>query len=57
MPKAIQCFLEAHSFEETIRNAIWVGGDTDTIAAIAGSVAEAYYGVPKKFEKSIKLSA
>lgn len=35
MPKAIQCFLEAHSFEETIRNAIWVGDDTDTIAAIA----------------------
>ena len=36
---------EALSFEDTIRNAIFIGGDSDTIAAIAGSVAEAYFGM------------
>lgn len=46
VPQAIQAFLEAESFEETIRNAISLGGDSDTLAAIAGSIAEAYYGVP-----------
>lgn len=47
MPKALVSFLEAESFEDTIRNAVSLGGDTDTIAAIAGSMAEAYYGVPE----------
>jgi len=46
VPQAIQAFLESESFEETIRNAISLGGDSDTLAAIAGSIAEAYYGVP-----------
>ena len=46
VPKAIQAFIEAETFEETIRNAISLGGDSDTLAAIAGSIAEAYYGVP-----------
>jgi len=46
VPQAIQAFHEAESFEETIRNAISLGGDSDTLAAIAGSIAEAYYGVP-----------
>ena len=46
VPQAIQAFLEAESFEETIRNAISLGGDSDTLATIAGSIAEAYYGVP-----------
>ena len=48
MPPAIVCFLEAESFEDTIRNAISIGGDSDTLAAIAGSIAEAYYGVPEE---------
>jgi len=43
---AISAFLESSSFEDAIRNAISVGGDSDTIAAITGSIAEAYYGVP-----------
>ena len=51
MPPAIVCFLEADSFEDTIRNAISIGGDSDTLAAIAGSIAEACYGVPKDIEK------
>lgn len=46
VPQAIVAFLESISFEDAIRNAISIGGDSDTIAAIAGSIAEAYYGVP-----------
>lgn len=45
VPQAIQAFLEAESFEDAIRNAISIGGDSDTVAAICGSIAEAYYGV------------
>ena len=40
-------FLESLSFEDALRNAISLGGDADTQAAIAGSIAEAYYGVPE----------
>ena len=46
VPWALRCFLDANSFEETIRLAVLCDGDTDTKAAIAGSIAEAYYGVP-----------
>ena len=46
VPQAIECFLEATSFEDAIRTAISLGGDSDTIAAITGAIAEAYYGVP-----------
>lgn len=46
VPRALECFLESTDFEDCIRNAISIGGDSDTIAAIAGSIAEAYYGVP-----------
>ena len=46
VPQAIMAFLESVSFEDAIRNAISIGGDSDTIAAITGSIAEAYYGVP-----------
>jgi ADP-ribosyl-[dinitrogen reductase] hydrolase len=47
VPQAIQAFLESTSFEDAIRTAISLGGDSDTLAAITGSIAEAYYGVPK----------
>jgi type I restriction enzyme M protein len=46
LPKALIAFYEGVDFEEVIRNAVAMGGDTDTIAAIAGSMAEAMYGVP-----------
>lgn len=46
VPQAIVAFLESTSFEDAIRTAISVGGDSDTLAAITGSIAEAYYGVP-----------
>ena len=46
MPQTIIAFLESTDFEDAIRNAISLGGDSDTIAAIAGSIAEAAYGIP-----------
>lgn len=46
VPQAIMAFLESTGFEDAIRNAISIGGDSDTIAAITGGIAEAYYGVP-----------
>jgi type I restriction enzyme M protein len=46
VPQAIMAFLESFSFEDAIRNAVSIGGDSDTLAAITGSIAEAYYGVP-----------
>ncbi len=46
VPQAIESFLESESFEDAIRIAISVGGDSDTLAAITGSIAEAYYGIP-----------
>lgn len=47
VPHAINAFLEADSFEDTIRTALSIGGDSDTIAAIAGSLAEVCYPVPQ----------
>ena len=47
LPPAIVAFLESDSYEDAIRNAISIGGDSDTIAAITGAIAEAYYGVPQ----------
>jgi len=46
VPQAIAAFLESVSFEDAVRGAISIGGDSDTLAAIAGSIAEAFYGVP-----------
>lgn len=47
VPEAIIAFLEAKDFEDAIRNAVSLGGDTDTLGAITGSIAEAYYGIPE----------
>lgn len=46
VPQAIEAFLEAESVEDAVRNAVSLGGDSDTIAAMAGSMAEARFGVP-----------
>ena len=46
VPQALICALEAIDFEDAVRNAVSIGGDSDTIAAIAGSVAEARFGIP-----------
>ena len=54
VPQSIQCFLLADSFEDTIRNAVSIRGDSDTIACIAGSIAEAYYGIPDEIIEKAK---
>ena len=48
VPQALACFFEGEDYEDVIRNCISIGGDSDTIAAIAGGIAEAFYGVPEK---------
>ena len=49
VPQALEAFFESTGFEDAIRNAISIGGDSDTVAAITGGVAEAYYGIPDGF--------
>jgi ADP-ribosylglycohydrolase len=44
VPQSIIAFLESDSYEDAVRNAISLGGDADTMACIAGGIAEAYYG-------------
>ena len=51
VPQAIMAFLESSGFEDAIRNAISIGGDSDTLAAITGGIAEAYYGIPIEIRK------
>lgn len=53
VPQALQAFFESTDFEDAIRNAISIGGDSDTIAAITGGVAEAYYGVPAELRTKV----
>jgi len=53
VPESIICFLDSDSFEDCIRNAISLGGDADTMGAISGAIAEAYYGIPKEIEEKI----
>jgi len=50
VPQAITCALESDSFEDAIRNAISLGGDADTLAAIAGPIAEALHGIPDELK-------
>ena len=54
VPQAITCFLESTSFEDAIRNAVSIGGDSDTIGAMTGARAEAYYGIPDDIKKKAK---
>lgn len=51
VPQALVAFFESNDFEDAIRNAISIGGDSDTIAAITGGIAEAYYGVPDELRQ------
>ena len=52
VPQAMQAFFESTNFEDAIRNAISIGGDSDTLAAITGAVAEAYYGIPDDLKET-----
>ena len=51
VPEAITAFMEENDFEDVIRTAVSLGGDCDTLTAIAGSIAEAYYGVPENLKE------
>jgi len=46
VPYALEAFLEGEDYEDVIRNAVSIGGDSDTLAAIAGGIAEAFFGIP-----------
>jgi type I restriction enzyme M protein len=50
-PQAIEAFLESTGFEDAILKAISIGGDSDTIGAMTGAIAEAFYGIPEAMEK------
>lgn len=50
VPEAITAFLEGTDFEDAVRTAVSLGGDTDTLAAITGSMAEAFFGVPTQLQ-------
>ena len=54
VPQAITCALESVSYEDAVRNAISLGGDSDTLAAIAGPIAEALHGIPDDLIKQTK---
>lgn len=54
VPEAITAFLEGVSFEDVIRTAVSLGGDCDTLTAIAGSMAEGYYGVPEELKQQCR---
>lgn len=53
VPQAIYTFLISENFEDSIRKAITIGGDSDTLACINGGIAEAFYGIPEKFKKNV----
>lgn len=54
VPASVICFVNSGSFEDTLNNVLSFNGDTDTIGAIAGGYAGAYYGVPEKYRKLAK---
>ena len=54
VPEAITAFMEGSDFEDVIRTAVSLGGDCDTLTCIAGSIAEAYYGVPDELKEETK---
>ena len=56
VPEAITCALESESFEDAVRNAVSLGGDSDTLAAIAGPIAEAMHGIPEEMIETVKTA-
>ena len=56
VPEAIIAFCESENYEDAIRKAVSLGGDSDTIACMAGAIAEAYYGMPDHLkEKALRI--
>ena len=54
VPEAVTAFLEGNSFEDVIRTAASLGGDSDTLTCIAGSMAEAFYWVPEELKEECR---
>ncbi len=54
VPEAIIAFLDADSYEDAVRNAISLGGDSDTLACITGAIAQSFYGLPAEVENRVK---
>ena len=54
MPEAVTAFIEGTDFEDVIRTAVSLGGDCDTLTCIAGSMAEAFYGIPSEMIKECR---
>lgn len=54
VPQAIEAFLESRSFEDAIRKAVSIGGDSDTIGAIAAAMAQGRYGIPADIEHEVR---
>ena len=54
VPESIICAIEAESYEDAIRNAISLGGDADTLAAISGGIAEAMFGIPANLIEEVQ---
>lgn len=55
VPEAIIAFLDSTGFEDAVRNAVSLGGDADTLAAITGPIAQAHYGLPREFREPIAV--
>ena len=54
VPQALYVFFQSNDFEDSIRKALSIGGDSDTIACIVGSISEAYYGIDEKLKEEVK---
>ena len=54
LPKALRSFFDGESYEDVVRNAVSLGGDTDTLAAIAGAMAEAFFGMPDELKEETR---
>ena len=54
LPKALRSFFDGVSYEDVVRNAVSLGGDTDTLAAIAGAMGEAFFGIPENLKKECR---
>ena len=54
VPEAMTAFLEGNDFEDVVRTAVSLGGDCDTLTCIAGSIAEAFYGIPDDMKEECR---
>ena len=54
LPKALRSFFDGESYEDVVRNAVSLGGDTDTLAAIAGAMGEAFFSMPENLKKECR---